>query len=107
MEIEQDQKGGKVSLTRRGYLKKVLQKFNINGDAKSVCTPLAPHFKLKATMPLTSNEEREYMPNVPYASAFGSLMHTMVCTRPDMSVVVSMVKRYMHDPDRGHWKTVK
>ena len=32
MEIEQDQKGGKVSLMQKWYLKKVLQKFNINGD---------------------------------------------------------------------------
>ena len=29
MEIERDQKSGKVSLTQKEYLKKVLQKFNI------------------------------------------------------------------------------
>jgi len=28
MEIERDQKGGKVSLTQKGYLKKVLQKIH-------------------------------------------------------------------------------
>jgi len=38
MEIEQDRKGGKVSLTQKGYLKKVLQKFNINGNTKYVST---------------------------------------------------------------------
>jgi len=32
MEIERDQKGGKVRLTQKKYLKKVLQKFNINGN---------------------------------------------------------------------------
>ena len=50
MEIERNWKRGKVSLTQKGYLKEVLQKFNINGDTKSVSTPLVPHFKLKATM---------------------------------------------------------
>ena len=74
MKIEQDRRSGKVSLTQKVYLKKVLQKFNINGDSKSVNTPLAPHFKLKATMYPTSVEEREYMTHVLYASAFGSLM---------------------------------
>ena len=32
MEVERDWKRGKVNLTQKGYLKKVLQKFNINGD---------------------------------------------------------------------------
>jgi len=44
MEIERDRKGGKVSLMQKGYLKKVIQKFNINNGRKSVITQLAPHF---------------------------------------------------------------
>ena len=47
MEIERDRMSDKVSLTQKGYLQKVLQRFNIDGDTKSVSTPLAPHFKLK------------------------------------------------------------
>ena len=34
VEIERDQKYGKVSLTQKSYLKKVLQQFNINSDMK-------------------------------------------------------------------------
>ena len=60
MEIDREQKSNKVSLTQKGYLKKVLQKFNINDDTKSVSTPLDPHFKLKTTMSPTIIEEREY-----------------------------------------------
>jgi len=41
IETERDWKSDKVSLTEKGYLKKVLQKFNINDDTKSVSTPLA------------------------------------------------------------------
>ena len=88
MEIEGDRKGDKV-----------LQKFNINGNTKSVSTPLAHYFNLYV---YTSIEEREYMTHVPYASAVDSLMYAMVCTRPDLSQAASMVSRYMHDPDRGH-----
>jgi len=40
MEIERDRRSGKVSLTQKEYLKKVLQRFNINGDTKSVSIPL-------------------------------------------------------------------
>ena len=85
MEIERDQKSGKVSLTQKRYLKKVLQKFNINDDTKSVSTPLASHFQLKATMSLTIVEEHECMTHVPYASAVGNLIYAMVCTRSDLS----------------------
>ena len=69
MEIERDRKSCKVSLRQKEYLKKVLQKLNINDNTKSVSTPLAPHFKLKATMSPTSIEEREYMTHISYASA--------------------------------------
>jgi len=74
MEIERDRRSGKVSLTQNGYLQKVLQRLNIDGDTKSVSTPLAPHFMLKATMSPTTIEECEYMTRVPYASAVGSLI---------------------------------
>jgi len=52
MEIGRDCKYDKVSLMQKGYLKKVLQKFNINVDTKSISTLLASHFKLKVTMSL-------------------------------------------------------
>ena len=85
MEIIRDRRSGKVSLTQKGYLKKVLQRFNIDKGTKSVSTPLAPHFKLSATMSPKTVEEREYMTRVPYASAVSNLMCIMVCTRPDLS----------------------
>jgi len=43
MEIERDRRSGKVSMTQNGYLHKVLQRFNINNDTKSVSTPLSLH----------------------------------------------------------------
>jgi len=34
-------------------------------------------------------------------------MYAMVCIRPDLSQAVNMISRYMHDPDKGHWETVR
>jgi len=81
MEIERDSKCGKVSLTQKRYLKKVLQKFNINDDTKSLSTTLASHFKLKAIMFPATLKEHEYLTYVPYASAVGSLIYAIVCTK--------------------------
>ena len=68
----------------------------------SVNIPLAPHFKLKATMSSITIEERKYMSRLPYANVIGSLIYAMVYTRPDLSQVVSMISRYRHDPGGSH-----
>ena len=47
------------------------------------------------------------MSHVPYASVVSSLMYVMMCTMPYLSQAVSMVSRYMHDLDMGHWENVK
>ena len=47
------------------------------------------------------------MSQVPYASAIGSLMYAMVCTRPDLAHAVSVVSRFMSQPGKEHWQAVK
>ena len=56
--------------------------------------------------PKTINDH-EYMSHILYASTVGSLMYAMVCTRSDLSQDVSMVSRYMHDPDKGHGEAMR
>jgi len=72
-----------VSFTRKTYLQKVLQKFNLGCETKSVSTLLAPHFMLSANMSPNTVDECEYIYHVSYISAVGSLMYAMVCTRPN------------------------
>ena len=47
------------------------------------------------------------MSKVPYASAIGSLMYAMVCTRPDIAHVVEVVSKFMSKPGKQHWEAVK
>ncbi|KAA0051190.1 gag/pol protein [Cucumis melo var. makuwa] len=47
------------------------------------------------------------MRNIPYASAVGSLMYAMLCTRPDICYSVGIVSRYQFKLGRDHWTTVK
>ena len=47
------------------------------------------------------------MSKVPYANAIRCLMYLMVCTRLDISHVVSVVSRYMADPSKEQWNAVK
>ncbi|KAE8686610.1 Detected protein of unknown function [Hibiscus syriacus] len=88
MKISRDKKLGRLCLSQKEYLRKVLKHFGMNEKSKPVSTPLAPHFKLGASMSPKDDAEREYMSKVPYASAVGSLMYAMVFTRPDISQAV-------------------
>ena len=76
-------------------------------DSKVVQTPLATHFKLSSTQCPNSEEEKSYMEKIPYANAVGSLMYSMVCTRPDLAYSTSLVSRFMANPGRDHWEAVK
>nr|GEX42753.1 retrovirus-related Pol polyprotein from transposon TNT 1-94 [Tanacetum cinerariifolium] len=67
----------------------------------------APHFKLSSHECPKSEEDKEDTSRVPYSSAVGSLMYAMVCTRPDLAHVVSVVSRYMHNPGKMRWEAVK
>ena len=49
-----------------------------------------------------NNLEREQMKNIPYASIVGSLMYAQVYTRPDITFVVRMLRRYQSNPGLDH-----
>ena len=106
MEIRRDKAAGKLYLTQKSFVEKVLERFGMK-NAKPVSTPLAAHFKLSAAMSPQSDNDIEYMSHVPYSSAVGSLMYAMVCTRPDIAHAVSVVSRYMSNPGKEHWQAVK
>ncbi|KAA0036657.1 gag/pol protein [Cucumis melo var. makuwa] len=47
-------------------------------------------------------QEVEDMSNIPYASAIGSLMYAMLCTKPNICYSVGRVSRYQSNPGRCH-----
>ncbi|KAG8501234.1 hypothetical protein CXB51_003342 [Gossypium anomalum] len=94
MEILRDKKTSKLYLSQKGYIEKVLCRFNMQ-STKPVNTPLAAHFRFSSALSLHSDNEIEYMSHIPYSSAVGSFMYAMVCSRLDLSYAVSVVSRYM------------
>ncbi|KAK8609033.1 hypothetical protein V6N13_025340 [Hibiscus sabdariffa] len=47
------------------------------------------------------------MSQISYASAIGSIMYAMICTRLDFSYALSVTSRYQANPGEGHWTAVK
>jgi hypothetical protein len=106
MQIHRDRSKRKIWLSQKNYLKKILRRFNMQ-DCKPISTPLPVNFKLSSSMSPSNEAERMEMSRVPYASAVGSLMFAMICTRPDIAQAVGAASRYMANPGREHWNTIK
>lgn len=77
------------------------------GDAKLMTTPLANHFMLSESLCPFSKKEIEEMEVVPYSPEVWSLMYTIVCTRQDITHVVSIVSRFLSNPRNDHWELFK
>jgi hypothetical protein len=106
MEIKRDRANRKLWLNQRKYVETILQRFNMHGS-KPVKVPIPIGVKLSTDQCPKTQEEEEDMSHVPYASAVGSLMYAMVCTRPDIAHAVGVLSRYMSKPGKEHWTTVK
>ena len=101
MKITRDRVSKRLWLSPEQYTEKVLERFNM-ANCKPVNTRLVGHFKLSFAQCPTSEEEQERMKQVPYASAIGSLMYAMVCTRPGIANGVGVVRRFLSNPSKDH-----
>ena len=69
-------------------------------ESKKEYSPIQRGIRLSKDQCLSISEEPDRMSRIPYASAIGSIMYAMTCTRPDVSFSLSMVNRYQ-------WNQVK
>ena len=47
------------------------------------------------------------MSKIPYSNAIGSLMYSMICTRPDLAHAMNVYSMFMANPGKAHWNVVK
>ena len=69
--------------------------------------PMSHGISLSKTQCPMTQDERDRMSKIPYASAIGSIMYAMLCTRPDVSYALSTTSRYQSDLGESHWIVVK
>lgn len=104
--ILRDRKKRLIGLSQSTYLDKVLKRFSMESSKKGEL-PIQINTKLSKTQCPSTDEEIADMSRVPYASAVGSIMYAMTCTRPDVAFALSTVSRYQGNPGRSHWIAVK
>ncbi|KAL9859240.1 putative RNA-directed DNA polymerase [Arabidopsis thaliana] len=106
MEITRDREAGILSLSQEAYVKKVLRSTHMD-QSKPVSTPIGVHFKLRAATEEEYKNQFERMRFVPYANTVGSIMYSMIGTRPDLAYPLDVISRFMSRPLKDHWQAAK
>ncbi|GJX47725.1 hypothetical protein Tco_0272915 [Tanacetum coccineum] len=69
--------------------------------------PMQERLDLNKSQGAQTPNEVNRMKNVPYASAVGSIMYAVRCTRPDVAFAQNMTSRFQQNPGEPHWTAVK
>ncbi|GKE31830.1 hypothetical protein Tco_1451152 [Tanacetum coccineum] len=69
--------------------------------------PMQERLDLNKTKGASTPKEVKRMQNVPYASAVGSIMYAVRCTRPDVAFAQNITSRFQQNPEELHWTAVK
>ncbi|XP_062081211.1 uncharacterized protein LOC133786015 [Humulus lupulus] len=76
-------------------------------NKRSASLPLSSQFQISAKQSPKTESERKEMEKFHTQNAIGSVMYSMVCTRPDLAYSTSILSRYMGDPGKPHWVALK
>lgn len=106
MDIKRNKPKGTFIISKSGYIKKVLELYNMS-DAKPVNVPMGAHFiKLKYIIELSITESK-FMNKFPYSNIVGSLMYSMIGARPNITYAISLISRFMSNPCKKHLYATK
>jgi hypothetical protein len=94
MEIKRDHANKKLWLNQRKYAHTTLQRFNTQ-ESKPVKVPITVGVKLSTDQCPETQEEEDDMSHVPYASAVGSFMYAIICTRLRIAHEMGVLRSYM------------
>ena len=93
IKLWRDRKNKMLGLSQVGYIDKVLEWFSMQNSKKGLL-PFRHGVPMSDDQRPKTQKEENMMRQVPYASAIGSLMYAMLCTRPDIYYSVGMVSWY-------------
>ncbi len=106
IQIFRDRKNKQLALSQASYIDKIMDRFAMQ-DSKKGLLPFRHGVHLSKEQSPKTPQEEEDMRRIPYASAVGSLMYAMLCTRPDICYAVGVVSRFQSNPGPEHWIAVK
>ncbi|GJW34706.1 retrotransposon protein, putative, ty1-copia subclass [Tanacetum coccineum] len=106
IKIYRDRSKRLIRLGQNAYMDKILKRYRMD-NSKRGHIPMQERLDLNKTQGASTPEEVKRMQNVPYASAVGSIMYAVRCTRPDVAFAQNITSRFQQNPGECHWTTVK
>ncbi|GKE29404.1 hypothetical protein Tco_1444788 [Tanacetum coccineum] len=104
--IYRDRSKQLIGVCQSAYIEKILKRFYME-NSKRETIPKQEKLKLSKSQGASTPAERQRMQNIPYASAVGSIMYVVRCTRPDVAFAQNMTNRFQQNPGELHWTIVK
>ncbi|GKB55785.1 retrotransposon protein, putative, ty1-copia subclass [Tanacetum coccineum] len=83
IKIYRDRSRRLIGLCQSAYIEKILKRFHME-NSKRGSIPMQEKLRLSKSQGASTPAELKRMQNVPYASAVGSIMYAVRCTRPDV-----------------------
>ncbi|GJR28224.1 retrotransposon protein, putative, ty1-copia subclass [Tanacetum coccineum] len=106
IKIYRDRSKRLIGLCQSAYIEKILKRFYME-NSKRGTIPMQEKLKLSKSQGASTPAEKQRMQNIPYASAIGSIMYAVRCTRPDVAFAQNMTSRFQQNPGEEHWTAVK
>ncbi|GKC83407.1 retrotransposon protein, putative, ty1-copia subclass [Tanacetum coccineum] len=106
IKIYQDRSKWLIGLCQSAYIEKILKRYFME-NSKRGTIPTQEKLKLSKSQGASTPAEKQRMQNVLYASAVGSIMYAVRCTRPDVAFAQNITSRFQQNPGELHRTTVK
>ncbi|GKE29130.1 retrotransposon protein, putative, ty1-copia subclass, partial [Tanacetum coccineum] len=98
IKIYRDRSKRLIRLSQSAYMDKILKRYKMD-NSKRGHIPMQERLDLNKTQGASTPEEVKRMQNIPYASAVGSIMYAVRCTRPDVTNTKDMFLVYGGNPE--------
>ncbi|GJV37634.1 retrotransposon protein, putative, ty1-copia subclass, partial [Tanacetum coccineum] len=106
IKIYRDRSKRLIRLCQNAYMDKIIKRYKMD-NSKCGHIPMQERLDLNKTQGASTLEEVKRMQNVSYASAVGSIMYVVRCTRPDIAFAQNITSRFQQNPGESHWTAVK
>ncbi|GJU67707.1 retrotransposon protein, putative, ty1-copia subclass [Tanacetum coccineum] len=106
IKIYRDRSWRLIGLCQSAYIEKILKRFHME-NSKRGSIPMQEKLRLSKSQGASTPAELKRMKNVSYASAVGSIMYVVRCTRLDVAFAQNITSRFQQNLGDLHWTTVK
>ena len=96
IDIIRNRKERTLKLTQKGYIERLIKEFTYPGD-KGIKNPCQIGIKLLPNPDKASKKDIKF-----YQKSIGSLIYLMIAIRPDLAYPVTLLFRFITNPNQDH-----